>query len=163
MRQQKKRFKHPTSKVGIKGFFRLQIVNRKTRKIEGDSGWIENTITNYGFANCLVGAPIQESSSVLATALALGSAGAAIATSATKLGSMGDTDTWYSTFGPATVASLTARMTQTFEGLAATTIAEIGVLAAGNGTLIAGNTFASSEMSTDQDVNCTYDLVYARA
>jgi len=161
MRTQKS--KHPTSTCGIKGFFRVQLVNKKTRKVEGDSGWIQNVITNYGFASCLVGAPIQDAGSVLATGLALGTGVAAIATSATKLGSQAGAASWYSTFGPATVASLTARMTQTFEGLAAISIAEIGVFAASNGTLIAGNTFDSSAMSTDQDVNCTYDLVYARA
>jgi hypothetical protein len=35
--------------VKIKGFFRMQIEDGPTGKIVGDSGWIENQVTNLGF------------------------------------------------------------------------------------------------------------------
>ena len=60
--------------VRMRGFARLQIVDKKTGKIVGDTGWLKNQITNYGLANCLVAAPIG-AASVQAAAMILGSGG----------------------------------------------------------------------------------------
>ena len=145
-------------KIGIKGFARLQIVDNKSKKIVGDSGWFENQITNYGLNSCIVAAPIG-AASVQAAGLMLGN-GTNPASDAVALHSS-NTD-YYSTFGPAVVASLTARMTQSFNGtLGAATLANIGVFAASSGTLLAGKTFASSALATTQSVNCTYEWRYS--
>ena len=124
------------NRIAVKGFFRLQILDKKTRNIVGDSGWTENQITNYGLNSCIVSS---------ATALPLS-----------------NTD-YYSAFAQSSVIdSLTARMTQSFDGtLGAATLANIGVFAASDGSLIAGKTFASSALTTDQDINCTYELRYS--
>lgn len=144
--------------IGVKGFSRLQIIDKKTRKIIGDSGWGENQITNYGLESCLVGAPIG-AGSVQGAGLMLGS-GTNPASDATAL-PLSNTD-YYSAFAQSSVVdSLTARMSVSFDGtLGAATLANIGVFAASDGTIIAGKTFASSALTTDQDVNCTYEFRY---
>lgn len=145
--------------LAVKGFSRLQIVDKKTRRIIGDSGWGENQITNYGLNSCLVAAPIG-AGSVQAGGIILGS-GTNPATDATSLpGSHSD---YWSAFAQSSVIdSLTARMSVSFDGtLGAVTIANMGIQATNTGTVLAGKTFASSALSTDQDVNCTYELRYS--
>mgnify|MGYP001611997758 CR=1 FL=1 len=144
--------------IAVKGFFHLQIVDKKTRKIVGDSGLQENVITNYGLNNCIVAAPIG-AASVQAAGMMLGS-GTNPASTAIAL-PLSNTN-YYKTFAYSSViASLTARMSQSFDGtLGAATLANIGVFAVSTGSIIAGKTFASSALSTDQDVNCTYELRY---
>lgn len=146
-------------KLAVKGFFRVQVLDKKTRNIVGDSGWLENQITNYGLESCIVAAPIG-AGSVQAAGLMLGS-GTNPASSATALD--GSNTDYYAAFGQSSVvASLTARMTRSFDGtLGAATFANIGVFAASDGSLIAGKTFASSALTTDQDINCTYELRYS--
>jgi len=146
-------------KIGIKGFARLQIVDKKSKKIVGDSGWFENQITNYGLNSCICAAPIG-AASVQAAGLMLGS-GTNPASDAVALPSS-NTD-YYSAFAQSSVIdSLTARMSQSFDGtLGAATLANIGVFAASTGSLLAGKTFASSALATTQSVNCTYEWRYS--
>ena len=146
--------------VSVRGFTRLQIVDRKTKKIVGDTGWLQNQITNYGFNSCLVAAPIG-AASVQAAGFVLGS-GAAPASSAVELA--GSNSDQYSAFGQSSViSSMTARMTASFAGSNSTmaTLANIGVLAASTGSLICGNTFASSSLGGDQNINASYELRYS--
>lgn len=146
--------------IKIKGMSRLQIVDKKTRRIVGDTGWRENQITNYGLNSCICAAPIG-AASVQAAGMILGS-GTVPASSATALD--GSNTDQYSTFAQSAVqASLSARMTQSFDGNASSmaTLANIGILAASTGSLIAGLTFASSSLGTDQDVNATYEFQYS--
>lgn len=145
--------------IAIKGFFRLQIVDKKTKKVVGDSGWKQNQVTNYGLNSCVVAAPIG-AASVQAAGIMLGN-GTVPASDATAL--PGSNTDYYSAFAQSSViASLTARMTQSFDGtLGAATLANIGIFAASSGTILAGNTFASSALATTQDVNCTYELRYS--
>jgi len=145
--------------ITVKGFSRVQIVDKKTRRVVGDSGWGPNQVTNYGLNSCIVAAPIG-AGSVQGAGFMLGS-GTNPASDATAL--PGSNTDYYSAFAQSSVIdSLTARMTQSFDGtLGAATLANIGVFAASSGTLLAGKTFASSALSTDQDVNCTYELRYS--
>ncbi len=150
-----------TKDVAIRGFTRLQIVDKKTGKIVGDTGYVQNMITNYGFANCLVASPISANGSIQVVGMLLGSSGDAIASSATKLGA--SLSKWYSTVAiSSVVASLTARLSQSFDGTDAITLKEVGLLSVSNGSLICGNTFNSSALATTQDVNVTYELRYSR-
>ena len=145
-------------KIGVKGFARLQIVDKETQKIVGDSGWFENQITNYGLNSCIVAAPIG-AASVVAVGFMLGS-GTNPASDAAAL-PLSNTD-YYSTFGGSVISSLTARMTQSFDGsLGAATLANIGVFAASSGTVLAGKSYASSALATSQSVNCTYEWRYS--
>jgi hypothetical protein len=54
-------------------------------------------------------------------------------------------------------------MTQSFDGAVGsmTKLGNIGILAASTGSLIAGASFATSSLGTDQDVNASYEFQYS--
>lgn len=144
--------------IGIKGFFRVQIQDKKTKKVIGDTGYIPNQITNYGLNNCFLASPAAAAGSVQIAGAMLGN-GTVPASDATALPAS-NTD-YYSTVGTALNNSTQAQFTQSFDGaLGAATIANIGLFAASSGTIIAGNTYASSAVATTQDVNITYNINY---
>ena len=146
--------------VAVKGFTRLQIINKKTKKIEGDSGWHQNQITNYGWNSCIVALPMKAAGSIQATGILLGS-GSVPASSATAL-PLSHTAYWSAFAYSSVIDSKTARMSVSFDGtLGAVTLSNIGIFGASTGTLLAGITYASSALATDQDVNCTYELRYS--
>jgi len=146
--------KHTT--IRVKGFLHAQIVDKATGKVIGDSGRIQNQITNYGLLRCILCAPVKGDSSVQVAGAILGS-GTVPASSATQL--PGANTDYYSTVGLAVNGSTQARFTQIYDGsLGAATLANAGLLAASNGSLIAGNTFASSGLATNQEFHLTYDL-----
>jgi hypothetical protein len=151
--------KKPIEKVAVKGFTRLQIVNKKDGKVAGDTGWLENQITNYGLNSCIVAAPIG-AGSVQAAGILLGS-GTGVASDGTNL--TASASSYWAAFAQSTViSSLTARVTCSFDGtLDATTLQEIGIKAVSTDTVIAAKSFNSSAITTDQDVNCTYELRYS--
>lgn len=154
-----KKRKENSEGIRIKGFFRIQITDKKTGKVVGDTGYMANQITNYGLANCLVGGPAGAGSTVQIVGAMLGS-GTNPATDAVALDNS-NTD-YYSTVGEAINNSTQAQFTQSFDGtLGAATIANVGLFAASDGSLIAGKTFASSALATTQDVNLTYNLNYS--
>ena len=146
--------------VSIKGFTRLQIVDKKTRKIMGDSGWHQNVLTDYGWEVCIAGCPIGASKSVQAAAIMLGSGSVPASTTASLPMSL---TSYYSSFAQSSViASSTARMTVSFDGTrGAVKLSNVGIYATSDGSLIAGNSYDSSNITTDQDVNVTYEFRYA--
>ena len=156
----KKRTKvrEPVCTIGIKGFFRVQVVDKKTRKVVGDTGDIPNQITDYGLNNCFLAAPAKAAGSVQIAGAMLGN-GTNPASNAVAL--PGSNTDYYSTVGTALNDSTQAQFTQSFDGtLGAATIANIGLFAASSGTIICGKTFASSAVATSQDVNVTYNINY---
>ncbi len=147
--------------VAVRGFTRLQITDKDTGKIVGDTGYMENMITNYGFANCIVASPIKATGSIQVLSMMLGSGSTAIASNATNLNA--SLSKWVSSVAiSSVVASLTARVSQSFDGTDAVTLKEVGLFSVSNGSLICGNTFNSSALATTQDVNVTYELRYSR-
>ncbi|MGD8499100.1 MAG: hypothetical protein PVJ86_00540 [Phycisphaerales bacterium] len=146
--------------LGVKGFFRLQIVDKATKKIMGDSGYLENQITNYGLESCIVALPFKCANSIQCSGILLGS-GTGVASDGTNL--QNSLESYWSAFAQSTVSdSLTARATVSFDGTrGAATLQEIGVKAVSTDTVIAAKSFASSAITTDQDVNCTYELRYS--
>lgn len=151
-----------TQTIGIMGMARVQIVDKKTKKIVGDSGWNKNVLTNYGFNCCLGAAPIGAANSVQVAGMVLGS-GTVPASGATVIDGI-NTDQYSTVAQSSMVDSLTARLSQVFDGAqdSMATIANIGVQDGTGGSLIAGITFASSSLGSDQDVNATYQFVYTR-
>ena len=143
---------------------RVQIVDKKTKKIVGDSGWGKNMLTNYGFICCIGGAVIGAANSVQAGYLALGASGEP-ASSATVLPGLNSDQ--ISSFAQSSMSNtLTAQMSQVFDGAESSmaVISNIGVLpgTASSCSLIAGMSYASSSLGADQDVNATYRFVYTR-
>lgn len=148
-------------KVGIRGFFRVNIT--EDGKIVGDSGWLENQITNEGFRNIarLIGG-ITGSTAV--SHLALGTGGVP-ATGDTSLS--GEVVKRAAVTAATSSTSKAVLFTGTFSSsnsfvTSTQNISNIGLFPASSAsTLIAGNTFASSSCATNQDVNCSYTLTLA--
>ena len=142
----------------VKGFFRAQRVCRKTGKIIGDTGFLQNQITNYGLNSCIAARPIGGGSAI--TSMVVGSGGTPAASDETLAGSNTDL---YTSVATSMVASSTARMTAVFEGSDSSmaAVGNAGIVAASDGTLIAGVGFATSALATDQALNVTYELRYS--
>jgi hypothetical protein len=149
--------------VKVQGMFRVNIT--EDGKVVGDSGWRKNQITNLGFNQYLVGS-LGNISGKSVTHAALGTGGAPAASDTTLAGEQ-------SVRAALTVAtsssSKTLRNTATFSSAASfvtasKNISNIGLFntsTAATGTLFAGNTYASSTVATNQDVNVTYDIIFA--
>lgn len=142
--------------VGVKGAFRLNIVEGD--KIVGDSGWVQNLITNEGFRSLtrLLGG-ISGSSQI--THLALGTGGAPIATDTTLAGEVVKrAAVTAATSSTSKALQLTGTFSSANSFVTSTqNISNIGAFfSSSGGTLFGGNTYASSSCATNQDVNVTY-------
>jgi hypothetical protein len=152
---------NPKEGVNVRGFFRLNIVDEEFG-IVGDSGWQENQITNLGFLNVVnqLGTSLTGSKH---SHLALGSGGAP-ASNATTLG--GEVEV-RAALTAASSGSTALQMTATFASSASfvtntQNISNIGVFGtSAGGTLLSGNTYASSSCATNQAVNATYTWTFS--
>lgn len=158
--------------VKIKGMFRLQI--EESGKIVGDSGWHKNQVTNLGFNNIVNQLGTSLSGSKISHA-ALGTGGAPAATDTTQAGEVSTNGSGSVVRAALTAAtsssSKTLRNTATFSSAnsfitAAANISNVGLWqtsgpTTASGTLMAGNTYTSSALATNQNVNVTYDLIFA--
>lgn len=146
----------------IKGMFRLKIT--ENGKIVGDSGWKQNQITNDGFNDYLCKALGAVSGSKQVSHLALGTGGVPAA-SATTLA--GEVQARQAITAASSSSSKTIRFTGTFSSAnsfvtASANVSNIGLFnSSSTGTLFAGNTFASSAVATNQNVNSTYDIIFS--
>ena len=156
----------------IKGMFRLQIEDNGN--IVGDSGWRENQITNLGFNNMVNQLGTSLTGSKISHA-ALGTGGAPAAADTTQAGEVSTNGSGSVVRAALTAAtsstSKTLRNTATFSSAnsfitASANISNIGLWqtsgpTTASGTLMAGNTFTSSALATNQNVNVSYDLIFA--
>ena len=151
----------PADGLRVRGFFRVNIVDEEFG-IVGDSGWQENQITNLGFLNVVnqLGTSLTGSKH---SHLALGS-GAAPASNATTL--PGEVEV-RAALTAASSGSTALQQTATFASAVSfvtntQNISNIGVFGtSSSGTLLSGNTYASSSCATNQAVNCTYTWTFA--
>lgn len=156
----------------IKGMFRLQI--EEDGNIVGDSGWRENQITDLGFLNMVNQLGTSLTGSKISHA-ALGTGGAPSANATTQSGEVSTNGSGSVVRAALTAAtsssSKTLRNTATFSSAnsfitASANISNIGLWqtsgpTTASGTLMAGNTYTSSALATNQNVNVTYDLIFA--
>lgn len=154
------------SRVKVKGMFRLQI--EENGKIVGDSGWKRNQVTNLGFNQYLVqslgSVTLGAGKSVTHMAIGTGTVPGASATSLDGEQSVREAVT-----AATSSDSKTVRFTATFASsdnfvTATKTIQNIGLFntsTAASGTLFAGKTYATSACATNQNVNATYDIIFA--
>ena len=151
-----------STKVGVKGFFRAQVMDKKSGKIVSDSGWTENTMCNLGLNNACAGMSIGATGSYAAGFMQIGKGTDAINATMTDLKSG---ENKFLAITPSTVATGTARATCSFDGSdnsATLTIGEIGLFKTDSaGSMIAANTFTTSQMTTDQTLNATYELRFS--
>ena len=152
--------------VQLRGFYRLQIEDGPTGEIVGDSGWLQNTVTNDGKLCYLVRAMASSAGSQFPAYAALGE-GSAPNASHTSLenevvGTSGEQVR--NAVAAESSGSTALRFTGTFDSddsfvTATESISNIGLYALSTeGTLFAGNTFASSTCAVNQNVNYTYDI-----
>lgn len=161
-----RRKKTPATHIKVKGFFRLNIVN-PDGKVVGDTGWLQNQVTNDGFKLYLADNIGKSSGSKQIAYVALGTGGAPSAGDTTLAGEvMSSTQRKGVTY--ANVSSKTARFTATFassDSFVTTSynISNIGLFATTttNDTLFAGNTYTSSALATNQNVNITYEIRFS--
>jgi hypothetical protein len=153
--------------VKVKGFFRLQIEDGPSGEIVGDSGWIENQVTNLGFKLYLADNIGASAGSKQIGYVALGT-GAAPASNAVTLPGEISASTERTAVTYANVASSTAQFTATFASSdsflgGASNLSNVGLYATTTtgDTLFAGNTYASSSCDTNQNVNVTYQIRFS--
>lgn len=151
--------------ITVKGFFRINL--EEDGKIVGDSGWVQNQVTNLGFKLYLCDNIGKSSGSKQIGYVALGTGGAPAAADTGLAGEvMSSTQRKAVTY--ANVSSKTARYTATFASsdsfvTAAYNISNIGLFATTTtgDTLFAGNTYTSSSLNTNQNCNITYEIRFS--
>lgn len=149
-------------KTGVRGFYRVAITEGD--KLVGDSGWNENQITNDGFNNFLAKLLGGISGSSQVSHMALGTGGAP-ATGDTTLS--GEVEVRAAVTAATSSNSKAVQFTATFassDSFVTNTqnISNVGLFAtSSSGTLFAGNTYASSSVATNQNVNATYTINFA--
>jgi hypothetical protein len=162
----KKRKKVNKDGINVKGFFRLQIEN-PDGSVAGDSGWIQNQVTNLGFKLFLCDNIGKSAGSKQIAYVALGTGTAPGAAHTTLDGEiMASTKRGAVTY--ANDSSTTAQFTATFASsdsfvTKSYNISNIGLFAttATNETLFAGNTYTSSSLNTNQNVNVSYEIRFS--
>ena len=153
-------------KLKVKGCFRVQIT--EDGKVVGDSGWKDNMTVNLGFNQYLVLGLMGNASSKKVTHMAIGTGTAPGAAATTLPGDLTGTGNIVRVaVTTSSVASHTAQFTAQFASTLNTTTQTIQNLGLFNtssgGTIFAGNTFATSQWNSNQDVNATYQIRFATA
>ena len=151
--------------IKVKGFFRVQITE-DDKSVTGDSGWKENQVTNLGIQDYIVDWLVGDTDNGKSiTHLALGS-GSQPASNGTSLEGEVVKRQAVST---SIVSSRTAQFTGQFASANSfvtntQNISNIGLFnTSAAGTIFAGNTYTSSSVATNQNVNCTYQIRFAGA
>jgi len=160
-----------TEAVKVAGFYRLKIVEhgKGEKKVVGDSGWCKNLVTNLGFQHYVIEPMGALSGSSQVSYFALGTGTAPGATATSLEGELADAAACRFTMTPSVVSSKTLQMVGTLASNVITdnrTIQNIGVFAVsttGAGSILCGNTYATSQLQTNQSVNVTYQLRFATA
>ena len=165
-----RRVKPSRSEVKMRGIFRIQLVTHNddgSLEISGDSGWVENQITNTGYDNYLSRVIGALAGSSLASYAALGT-GTAPGAAATNLpNELTDAANCRCTLNSSTTGSKTVQFTFNLASniiTAARTINNVGLFAVSTtnaGSIFAGNTYATSSLATNQSVNGTYQIQFA--
>ena len=159
--------------ISLRGFFRVQITEDRNGKevIVGNSGWMKNNVVNDGIRDYLVDALLGNSPLGAVTHMALG-VGGEPATNATVLANEVTHDAGSrQAVTTSIVSSNTAQFTGAFLSAnsfvtASTNISNIGLFNTSTtegGALFAGNTYASSTVATNQNVNATYQIRFTSA
>jgi len=148
----------------IKGFYRIQIT--QDGEIVGDSGYVPNNVTNEGMDRYILQLMSGGAGSLRVSHVALGT-GTTVNDTATGLpGELTHGANSRAAATLATSASSRLRVTATFDSTQSfvtntANISNVGLFQQSNtdtGTIFAGNTYASSQVNTNQNVNVTYDI-----
>lgn len=153
------------NKIVTKGFYRLNVIN-PDGSIAGDTGWKENQIVNNGYQQFLMYLLAGSAGSIRPSHAALGT-GTIPASSATSLAGELTESGGRCALTTGTSGSKTVNYTFTLASgviAAASTINNVALFSGSTtagGTLMAGNTYATSALATNQAVNGTYAISFA--
>lgn len=154
--------------VGVRGFFRVQLT--EDGEVKGDSGWQENQVTNLGINQYIVNWVLGDTASGKSVShMALGTGGAPASNATTIAGEITDAADSRKAVSTSVVSSRTAQFTAAFNSADSwvTTshdISNVGLFETSTtdaGTLLAGNTFTSSAVATNQNVQVTYQIRFS--
>ena len=142
--------------VRMKGFLRGQIIDKKTGRIKGDTGWLQNSATATGLTNL--------AKLICGTTTNMPVASAQIGTSFNSASTvLGGSANSLAAAGTSTSGTCTATFTASFDGSNGSLNLGAAGLVAANSALVAGQTFTSSELATNQSFSLTYQLRFATA
>lgn len=138
-------------------------------EIVGDSGYNENNVANEGMDRYILQLMSADAGSLRISHAALGTGGTVNDTSTGLPGELNHAAGGRAAVTLATSASSRLRLTATFNSTqtfvtANANISNIGLFQQSNtdtGTIFAGNTYASSQVQTNQNVQITYDVNFA--
>ncbi len=153
--------------VKVRGFFRVHIL--RNGKIVGDTGWKPNQVVNLGFDQYLAQTLAGMAGSKTVSHVALGTGGAPGATDTSLAGEITHATDSRKTVSPSTIASKTTQFTAAFLSsdsyvTASANLSNIGLFntsTTSGGTIFAGNTYTSSSVATNQNVNVTYQIRFS--
>ena len=152
--------------AGVRGFFRLRI--KEDGKVKGDSGWFENLVTNVGVSK-FMHAFSGSSGTLQVSHISIGT-GAVPASDATALPGEGLEASKRAVVALASSLRAASNGTSTMQFAAtlassdsfitiANNISNIGLFnSITDGSLMAGNTYASSALATNQNVEMSYQI-----
>lgn len=154
--------------IKVRGMFRVQIVDDPSGdpKIVGDSGWQENLVTNLGFNQYLVQ---SLGTSLVGKTISHMAIGTGTYPGATDTTLNGEQSVREAITAATSSGSKTLRCTATFASqdsfvTASKNISNVGLFntsTAAGGTMFSGYTYSSSACATNQNVNATYDIIFA--
>lgn len=150
---------HVAELLRAKGFYRVQL--EENGEIVGDSGWTQNLVVNDGFNDFIAKTLGAISGSKQISHAALGTGGAPVAADTTLAG---EVQKRAAVTAATSSNSKAVQFTATFSSAnsfvtATANISNIGLFnSSSGGALFAGNTFASSSVATNQNVNVTYTI-----
>lgn len=160
--------------IKIRGFTRVHIFDQDGSLV-GDSGWLQNQITNLGVQQYLAYALGSIAGSKYVSHIVLGTGGAPASDATTLSGecvgtASGAPGSLRQAVTAASSGSTAVQFTATFSSsnsfvTATQNISNIGLFntaAYTTGTLFAGNTYNSSSCATNQNVNVTYTITFTR-
>ena len=158
-----KKNKGMESKLIVRGFLRGQLVDGKTKKVVGDSGWVQNKISNNGLADLALLLGAQANSYVLGYA-ALGTQTAAPDMTQTTIIGLVNT---FKGINLSTSGTCTLVCTASFSSADLTASCVVGAAALYKtntaGSMFANQTFTTSNWASNQDFNLTYQIRFATA
>jgi hypothetical protein len=151
----------------LKGFAKVQVA--EDGKIVGDSGWVQNTITDYGLDDCIGQGIVGGGTQVAHVALGEGTAPASNHGTLALDGEVGASTIRQAHTGAVVSDSdgVTVQFVATFSSgdrAATYDIANIGLFSGATGTgCMAGTTYSSTKVTTAQDVHASYEWQFATA
>jgi hypothetical protein len=161
----------PQDLLRVRGFFRINLTEAGEDGevvVVGDSGWVENTVTNEGKRDYLARALGALASSKQVSHAALGTGGAPAVGDTTLAGELDHAAGSRDAVSAATNGSTAVRFTGTFasadnHNTTTLNISNIGLFQTSTtnvATIFAGAAYASSSWATNQSVNYTYDITF---